>query len=292
MNTPKDLALDASLRLPAEQFKRSMVIALAISTVTLSGCSDDADFGLIDFEPTVDYTRSVQLIAVTTELASGLGDVVTHEEAALAIKTTIETELPCASVAVSGATVTVEYGANGSCALHGITLQGTHAMTLKAKEHAPDTGALIIDHAWTNVSDGRTSISGTGWMLRSSTKQFRTVEFFLYADPSSAGDAGRWVFSTTTDPQVLALNGTAAWGENSGTTCTTNDAEIRWGDPAPQVGTYVLSLPDTSGRGGSSDRTILFKRIDDTTIEAKVLGYSNPPDAFHIAQDGTYIRVQ
>lgn len=292
MNTHTHRKANASLRVPRKQVARSIVIALTMSTVTLSGCSDDFDFGLSFFEPTVEHTRHVQLIAATTELGSGFGDIATHEETALAIKTAIETELPCASVAVSGTKVTMDYGANGPCALHGITLQGTHSMTLRTEEFGPDNGALVIDHAWTNVSDGHASISGTGWMLRSSTQQFRTVRFSL--DPKTNNTnltGGQWVFSTMTDPQVLALNGSADWGDKGGATCNTNNAEIRWGDPAPQVGTYVLSYRNVS-MGGTSEKTILFKRIDDTTIEAKVLGYNNPPDAFHIAQDGTYIRVQ
>ena len=62
-----------------------------------------------------------------------IGDAV--QQAAEDLRAFIESQLPCASVTLVDATLTIEYGAlEGSCTYNGHTFSGTHSVTVERNE--------------------------------------------------------------------------------------------------------------------------------------------------------------
>src|SRR6201999_4674656 len=89
------------------------------------------------------------------------------------LKAFITSQLPCADVTLSGATLTVEYGANpGNCVYHGHTFSGQSSITVTKNE----MNEVIVDHEWTNLSNGVGQLTGTAhvtWNFNDKTRHIQ-----------------------------------------------------------------------------------------------------------------------
>lgn len=187
------------------------------------------------------------LTGATVEIATDftIGEAV--ENAATHIRSLVESQLPCAEVTLAGATLTVRYGARpGVCVYKGQTLSGTHAITVMRNEMSE----VVVRHVWTDLSNGRVEVDGNATVTWSFANPSRNVVHELTFHRISDGRMGTGSGNHTQRPlagglQVgFSVEGTHTWeGESGRWTLDTNQVEMRWIDPVPQAGSYVLDTP-------------------------------------------------
>src|SRR5690606_8889995 len=98
-------------------------------------------------------------------LTTGSIEISTHftigqavENAASELRTFIESQLPCAEIALAEATLTVDYGKTpGNCTSRGQTFSGRHSVTVSRNDEAQ----VLVEHTWTDFSNGKVKVSGT-----------------------------------------------------------------------------------------------------------------------------------
>jgi hypothetical protein len=182
-------------------------------------------------------------VEITTSFTIG-GAV---ETAAGEIRAFVESQLPCAEVTLSGATVTIEYGARaGSCTYRGRTYAGTHAITVMANE----MDQVVVTHTWTDLHDAQVSVTGSAMVTWSFADQTRHVSHSLTWTRLSDGHTGTGTGDRLQMPLEEGLltgfteSGERTWtGESGRWTLDIEDVEMRWVDPCPEAGTYTLDTP-------------------------------------------------
>jgi hypothetical protein len=209
--------------------------------------------------------------AQASELTSASIDIATNftfgeaaEQAALDLKTFIVTELPCANITVSGPTLTVDYGAKpGACIYNGHTFSGEVALTI----FVPGDGTVEVDHTWTNFTNGVVSVSGTAEVTWDAVHPSRHVTSDLNWTRVWDGRTGEGSADVTQTPLTGGVvvgfqeDGSRTWtGQTGFWSLDINAVQVRWADPVPQSGSYVLTTPDLK------TATLAFARANDTTI--------------------------
>jgi hypothetical protein len=200
-------------------------------------------------------------IEITTDFTIGQA----AEAAAQEIRTFIETQLPCAAITLSGATLSVEYGAKpGTCTYKGNTYSGTHEITVTRN----DMSDVVVNHVWTKLSNGRVAVTGTAEVTWSATNKTRHVVHELEWTRLSDGKTGTGSGDRTQKPlegglvEGFQVDGSRSWKSANGEwDLTIEGVQFRWVDPVPQAGTYSLVSP--------KDQTITmtFSRVDEDTIK-------------------------
>lgn len=208
------------------------------------------------------------LVGSTIEIATDftIGDAV--EAAAAEIRAFIESQLPCASIELTGATLTVEYGVNpGNCTYKGQTYSGTHTITVARN----DDGDVLVEHEWIEMENQKLRVNGWAnvtWSLAGGSRQ---VEHELTWERLSDGKTGTGSGNRTQTVleggifEGIAVDGARSWHGDAGTwDLAINDVEMRWVDACPQSGTYSLMTP------WNKDLTLTFERKDSDTIVVTV----------------------
>ena len=186
------------------------------------------------------------------------------QEAAGELKTFIGTQLPCADVQLAGATLTVKYGAKpGNCVYNGHTFSGSHSITLSKNDDAQ----VLVDHTWTDLSNGVVKVTGTAHVTWDLTEEFRKVQHDLTWTRISDGRMGRGTGDRTQKPlpgglsEGIQVDGSRTWTGAAGRwDLAIEGVQLRWSDPVPQAGTYRLASP----KGRSLE--LAFRRVDSDTI--------------------------
>ncbi len=200
-------------------------------------------------------------IEITTNFT--IGDAVA--QAAEEVRDFYATNLPCAEVTLDGNTLTVEYGKkSGDCVYRGQHITGTHQVTFEKN----DEGQVLVDHAWTDLSNEIVTVSGTASVTwQGGTDPSRHVEHELTWTRLSDGRVGVGSGNITQRPLDGDItvgfeeDGSRRWKGKSGDwDLSINGVQIRWIDPVPQAGSYEISTPF------DKDLTLSFQRIDDLTI--------------------------
>jgi hypothetical protein len=265
---------------------RSMIGLVCLGSA-LMGCNYDGPYQNRhqDFlTSVVDLGAHSQRAISKTELGSNIFgrnealDITAQEIAAF-----VETQVPCAAVTVSDATVNVEYGVNeGSCSFRGNELEGTHTITVTKN----DTNEAVVSHTWNTSSDGR-NFEGTATVTVNWIGLERTVHF-MTGEVDSEGSISvqaehSWVVTPLASGKEYLLDEPPVYCVNG---CTNEfvGAEFRWGDSVPQKGTFA-GFYASIGNGGGGNYTIKFERLDETTIKATVT-LDNQAKAFHVSSDG------
>jgi hypothetical protein len=251
---------------------RLFTLLAATSLAVLStGCPrEDADGPMTRAEAREALEESAlesQASALTT---TGI-EISTHftigqavKDAAAELRTFVATQLPCAEITLEDATLTVEYGAKpGNCTYRGHTFTGTHAVTVSRSEGAQ----VLVEHAWSDFSNGRVKVTGTATVTWDLDDQYRDVEHDLTWTRIADGRSGR---GTGTRRQVplpeglevgIQVDGSRSWEADRGRwDLAIEGVQMRWQDPVPQAGTYRLASP----KGRSLAMT--FTRVDADTI--------------------------
>ncbi|HRI70127.1 MAG TPA: hypothetical protein PK156_38115 [Polyangium sp.] len=244
------LALAVSALMGTEACKQpaEMTTAEAMQAVQEASASGDAE------------NVTSGSIEITTDFTIGQA----AENAALEIRTFIESQLPCALITVSGATLSVEYGAKaGTCTFKGNTYSGKHEITVTKN----DMSNVVVNHTWTKLSNGRMEVTGTAEVTWSAADKTRHVTHDLSWTRLSDGKTGTGSGDRTQKPlegglvEGFQVDGSRSWkGESGQWDLAIEGVQFRWVDPVPQAGTYSLVSP--------KDKTITmtFSRVDDATI--------------------------
>ena len=188
-------------------------------------------------------------------------------DAASELRTFIQTQLPCAEIALADATLSITYGAKpGSCLYRGQSLSGKHVVKVVKNEDE-----IQVDHEWQDLSNGKVKVSGTAQVTWDFDDKTRQVKHDLTWTRLSDGRTGRGTGDRTQRPlaggvaEGIQVDGSRSWtGQNGKWDLAIEGVQMRWVDPVPQAGTYRLASP--KGRSLS----LSFTRIDADTIEVKI----------------------
>jgi hypothetical protein len=247
------------------------LVGVVTGALLLAGCpkqeSDDPLTLAEAKEAVEESTLSDQAFSVvngTVEISTNFTIGQAVEAAAEELRAFIVSQLPCAEITLAKATLSVEYGANpGNCTYHGHTYSGVHTVTVSRAD-----GDVSVRHTWSDLSNGVVSVSGSADVTWSLQDESRHVKHELTWTRLSDGRQG--VGSGDRTQTALAggiaegirVDGARTWQGKSGRWDTSiNDVEMRWVDPVPQSGSYVLATPfDKSLSMG-------FERVDEDTIK-------------------------
>ncbi|HEY8077722.1 MAG TPA: hypothetical protein VIF62_26530 [Labilithrix sp.] len=204
-------------------------------------------------------------IEITTNFTIGKA----AQDAAGEIKDYLAAELPCAAVTLADATLTVTYGAKpGNCTYHGHTFSGTHAIHVSKN----DQNEVLVDHTWTDLSNGIVKVSGTAHVTWDFSQKFRHVVYDTTWTRIADGRAGQGTGDVTQTPLAdgglangIQVDGSRTWQGASGKwDLSIQGVQMRWEDPVPQAGKYVLATPK------NRSITLAFSRVDDATIQVEL----------------------
>ncbi len=200
-------------------------------------------------------------IEITTNFTIGKA----VQDAAAELKTFIATELPCADVTLADSTLTVTYGAKpGNCTYHGHTFTGTHAIHVSKN----DQNEVLVDHTWTDLSNGIVKVNGTAHVTWDFTEKFRHCVYDTTWTRISDGRTGHGTGDVTQKPleggglaEGIEIDGSRQWDGQAGKwDLSIQGVQMRWEDPVPQAGQYVLATPK------NRSITLGFSRVDASTI--------------------------
>jgi hypothetical protein len=270
--------------------KLRLLALLSLCPLVLTGCPRDKsndDLTLAEASQALDETtvesQGQGLASDNIEIATSftLGQAV--QSAAQEISTFITSQLPCALVSVADSTVTVNYSANGNnCTYHGRVITGTSEITV-AKN---DTGEVVVEHQWKELSNGLVQVDGTATVTWSLTNQSRHVVHDVFIERlrdqkfvDSSGD--RIQTALNGDLTVgIAVSGSRSWASATGNwALDINDVQMRWVDPVPQAGSYTLVTSK------NKTVTLSFARKDADTIAVTLAG-KNRTFTFDVASTG------
>ncbi len=251
---------------------RSLVALALVLPLAVSGCKKDEQEDMTLGEA-VEALGEMSLDAQAQSVASGSIEITTSftigqavENAAQEIKDFVVSQLPCAEVTLADATLTIEYGAlPGSCTYRGHTYSGTQTVHVEKN----DMGDVVVDHTWSNLSNGVVEVTGVATVTWSFDDPSRHVVHELTWTRLSDGRTGTGTGDRLQKPLPegldtgISVDGSRTWtGEKGAWDLAINHVEMRWIDPIPQAGSYVLVTP--------KDKTasLTFSRIDEDSIEA------------------------
>jgi hypothetical protein len=203
-------------------------------------------------------------IDITTSFT--IGQAVTA--AANELRTFIQTQLPCADVQLMNATLTITYGAKaGMCFYRGHQFSGKTQVTVTKD----DMGDVIVDHVWTDFSNGLVKVSGTAhvtWSLPNASRRVKHELTWTRISDNRTGK-GSGDRTQTALPEGIAVgmqvDGSRAWDGPAGHwDLSIQGVQMRWADPVPQAGKYTLVTP----KGKSA--AMSFSRVDADSIQVVV----------------------
>jgi len=245
----------ASLALTAcPKKEEALTLAEARSALEEAGASSSAE----------------NLTAASVDISTSFTLGAAVEQAADEIRTFIQSQLPCAEISLEGRTLTVEYGVNpGNCTYRGHQFSGSHSITVTRN----DGGQVIVDHEWTDFSNGVVELDGTAHVAWDFDAESRRVEHLTNWTHLASGRTGQGSGDRTQTllegglAEGIRVDGVRSWkGQRGQWDLGIDGVEWRWADPVPQAGTYTLSTP--------FDKTVSmsFSRVDADTIEVTVSG--------------------
>ena len=195
----------------------------------------------------------------------------------------IASQLPCADISLTGATLTVEYGVNaGNCTYRGHTYSGSHSITVSRN----DEGEVLVEHAWDDLSNGKLSVTGDAtvtWSLADKSRHVvHTATWTRLRDGrtgTGSGDRTQTVLEGGLF-EGIAVEGSRSWQGQAGQwDLAISGVEMRWVDPVPQAGSYNLGTP--FGRSVS----LSFSRVDEDTI-AVIVSSGDKSFSFDVSKLG------
>lgn len=251
------------------RFKLSLLALPAL--FLLGGCQDT-----LTYAETREALDEAALSNQALVLAAGSVEICTNftigqavEAAADELRAFIESQLPCAAVTLDGARLTIEYGAyQGNCTYHGQTFSGTQSIEITSAA----AGDLEVHHEWTDLSNGKLTVSGSADVSWSAADSSRHVVHQLNWTRLKDGKqvTGSGDRTQTALPAGIAtgfsVQGDRWWTSDLGDwNLDIDNVEMRWIDPVPQAGSYSLATP-FNGKSA----TLTFVRQDEDTIKVTI----------------------
>lgn len=241
---------------------------IALSLVALPACQEQeltrAEAATAVSEAALEG-EAASVISSSVEISTHFTIGKALKDAATELKAFVAAQLPCAQVTVADNTVTTVWGQSAGCSYKGVTLTGTSKVTIARN----DDGSVQVDHAWTDLSNGRVKVSGTANVTWSRAESSRHVVHDLTWTRLSDGKTGRGTGDRTQrllDPAEglsggIGIDGNRTWTSNRGKwNLAITGIELKLTDPVPYDGKYTLTNPD------GKILTIEFTRRSDTEI--------------------------
>jgi hypothetical protein len=251
-----------------------VVAATVVAGLALAGCEQEA----LTAGEALQAIEELSLESQAQTVSSGTIELTTSftigqavEAAAEELALFIETQLPCAEITLADATLTIEYGANpGDCTYHGQTYTGIHSIEIVSAAE----GDVVVHHEWTELANGKVSVTGTADVTWSSSEGTRNVVHSLdwtrLSDGFAVNGSGdRTQAALGGDIAVgMTIEGTRQWTSERGDwDLDIGGVELRWEDPVPQAGSYELTTPFEGKRTkAKKTATVSFARVDEDTI--------------------------
>jgi hypothetical protein len=214
-------------------------------------------------------STSQALTSQTIEIGTHftIGDAI--EKAAGELRDFIQSQKSCASVQLSFHTLTVVYGAHGDCPFNSHEkITGTHEMTVSRN----DASEVVVDHVWTDLSNGDVTVSGTAHVTWNRVDPSRHVQHDLKWSRVD-GQRGEGTGDRVQKPLDGDLSagftedGDRTWdGARGHWDLAIAGLRMRWEDPVPEAGTLTLGTPF------NKTVTVAFARKDRTTIHVTFEG--------------------
>lgn len=221
-------------------------------------------------EETVASTKSevvaTEIITLTTSFT--IGQAV--EDAAEELRSFVASQVPCSTVTLENATVTIDFGTlDDACTFNGHTYAGVASVHIERN----DMGDVVVSHEWADLTNGDVTLDGGATVTWSFDDGTRHV-----AHDAVWSDGKRSVHATgdrtqrLIDPELglaggIQIDGARTW-DASGKVwdLQIEGVQMRGQDPVPQAGQYTLTTPEDKEMG------ILFERIDEDTIRVTFTG--------------------
>ncbi len=269
------------------RFNYLFVLALAIFVSGVGPCQKEKltnEQALEALGEAALSNQAMSFIAGSVEISTNFTIGGAVEQAAEELQVFIESQLPCAQITLEGATLTVVYGVNpGECTYNGNEYFGTHTITVSSAS----IGNLVVDHEWTNFTNGILIVSGTAqvtWDSENGSRQIvHSLTWTRLADQKTGTGSGDRVQSALNGDILVGINvdGSREWitGEEDEWILDIDNVEMRWEDPVPQSGTYTLDTPF------DIEVSLSFDRVDEDTI-AVTIASADDSFTFDVSQAG------
>lgn len=217
------------------------------------------------------YSQAASLIGGTLDLSENfsIGEALTAS--AENLRDFYASQLPCARTSAESNTVTVEYGVEGDdCEYRGVTFTGTHRVTVEVN----DESQVEVHHEWAKLENGTIQVNGTAdvtWMggVDPSRRVVHDLSWKRLSDGREAEGRGNRVQEPLNGDlfEGFTVTGEAAFtGESGRYDLHISDVEMRWIDPVPQSGRYLLDTPF------DESLTLEFTRSDARQVNIVVKG--------------------
>ncbi|WP_394836618.1 hypothetical protein LVJ94_06885 [Pendulispora rubella] len=250
-----------------------LLASLAFVSLTLPACASKTgnDEALSQSEA-LEAVEESSLSSQANNLTSASIEIATNftiggavEAAATQLRTFIATQLPCAETTLVGSTLSITYGARpGSCVYRGHTFSGKS----QVKVTRNDAGSIVVDHTWTDFSNGIVKVNGTAEVTWNTATPTRRVAHDVTWTRISDGRSGHGTGNRTQTALAGDIaagftdSGTLGWtGPHGRWDLSIQGVEMRWKDPVPQAGTYVLETPK------DKTLTVTYSRVDADSIK-------------------------
>lgn len=241
------------------------VVLFVVALAALGGCT------ALTRAEAAEALDEAGLAAEASALVSGtveIGTEFTIGDAAAAaadeLRTFVEAQLPCAEATLDGPTLTIVYGATGRCLYRGQAYTGSHSITVMRNE----MDDVVVSHEWDRLANDRVEVSGSATVTWSAADPSRHVVHELTWTRLSDGRTGVGSGDRIQRPleggllEGFSVEGTRAWEGDAGRwDLAIAGVEMRWIDPVPQAGSYMLTTP------ANKLLSLAFSRQDSTTIQ-------------------------
>ncbi|GAB4211655.1 MAG: hypothetical protein OHK0013_33620 [Sandaracinaceae bacterium] len=240
-----------------------------VAALLLPACGaltrEEAQAALEELEVSAEATA---LTGSSVEIATSFTIGQAVEAAAMEIRSFVESQLPCAEVVVSGATVTITYGARpGTCTYRDQTYAGSHTITVM--RNAMDD--VVVSHTWSDFRNQTVEVDGSAMVTWSFDDRTRRIAHSLTWTRMRDGRSGTGTGDRTQGVlggglvEGFTEDGERTWtGEEGRWTLDISGVQMRRVDPLPQAGRYVLDTPF------GKQLTVTFARTAPRTIRATI----------------------
>jgi hypothetical protein len=248
---------------------RRVLGAALVSMALLTGCELDflASQETQDaLDETMADSESIAFTAAASELGAIFTTGQTAEASALQLHDLMSSQLGCAGLTLDQTTLSVEYA---SCNFQPNVFAGTH--TVHIEEDSP--GNMRVTHQWNKLTNGNIEVNGTATVTWTADDPVHhVIDDYTWlrlkdgrtgvggGDRRQAALEGRSVFDG------LHVDGTRSWeGKDGHWDLKMENIQIRWVDPVPFTGLWILETP--KGRNVSFE----FVRLDADNIGVNVV---------------------
>lgn len=266
---------------------RSFAPLLLLTVLTACGqvSTLTASEEIESYTAAISASQSSQVSDPVIEISTSFTMGQAVRDAAAELRDFVQSQIPCSTVTVQDATVTIDFGTlDDQCTWNDHSWAGVATISITRAE----AGQAEVAHTWIGLTNGEHTLDGDATVTWDRVAGSRNVVH----DIDWTDEDGQVVHATgdrtmtLIDPELgleggIEINGQRDWTNDRGLYDLQIDGiEARGIDPVPQAGTYTLTLP--SGRVA----TLSFARVDEDTIAVTLSG-GRRERVWHITSEGS-----